>query len=194
MIAADNDTRSTEPPPLIDPVLFGRGMAVIRIFFGLILFANGLSKLDAGLGRIDIGPYQANLVTRDGARSILNFEINERQISRDAPKGTRLPLLRDFVNTVVLANWGFFQWVVVAIEVISGGLLLVGLATRGAALAALGQQLFLALVYFSSNRWAFEQPHEYVPLIVLSLVPAGRIWGVDGWLIRNRPDLKRWPF
>ncbi|MBA3449860.1 MAG: hypothetical protein H0T18_01460, partial [Chloroflexia bacterium] len=65
MIATNNDARPMEPAPLIDPVLFGRGMAVIRIFFGLILFANGLSKLDAGLGRIDIGPYQANLVTRD---------------------------------------------------------------------------------------------------------------------------------
>ncbi len=194
MTSADVAAASERTTPLIDPVLFGRGMAVIRIFFGLILLANGLAKLDPGLGRIDVGPYHANLVTRDGARSILNFEINERQISRDAPQGTRLPLLRDFVNTVVLANWGFFQWVVVAIEVIGGGLLLVGLATRGAALAALGQQLFLALVYFSSNRWAFEQPHEYVPLIVLSLIPAGRIWGVDGWLIRNRPALKRWPF
>jgi len=194
MIAAENDARSMAAAPLINSVLFGRGVAVIRIFFGLILFANGLSKLDAGLGRIDIGPYHANLVTRDGARSILNFEINERQISRDGPKGTQLPLLRDFVNTVVLENWGFLQWVVVAIEVIGGGLLMLGLATRGVALAALGQQLFLALVYFSSNRWAFEQPHEYVPLIVLSLIPAGRIWGVDGWLVRHRPDLQHWPF
>lgn len=180
--------------PVIDPLLFARGMAVIRIFFGVILLANGLAKIEPSLGRIDIGAYHANLVTRVGARNILNFEINERQIRRDAPKGTQVPLLRPFVNDVVLANWGFFQWVVVAIEVIGGGLLILGLATRGAALAALGQQFFLALVYFSSNRWAFEQPHEYVPLIVLALVPAGRMWGLDGWLIRRTLDLERWPF
>ena len=194
MIAAQPDAHARGPAPFIDPILFGRGMAVIRIFFGVILFANGLAKLDADLGRIDIGPYHANLVTREGARGILNFEINERQIRRDAPSGTQLPLLRNFVNTVVLANWGFFQWVVVAIEVIGGGLLLIGLATRGAALVALSQQLFLALVYFSSNRWAFEQPHEYVPLIVLACIPAGRMWGLDGWLIRTHPLLQRWPF
>jgi uncharacterized membrane protein YphA (DoxX/SURF4 family) len=194
MIAADIVARVTRSAPIIDPILFGRGMAVIRIFFGVILFANGLAKLDADLGRIDVGPYHANLVTREGARGILNFEINERQIRRDAPSGTQLPFLRDFVNTVVLANWGFFQWVVIAIEVIGGGFLLIGLAARGAALVGLGQQLFLALVYFSSNRWAFEQPHEYVPLIVLACVPAGRIWGLDGWLIRNHPGLQRWPF
>jgi len=178
----------------LDPILFGRGMAVIRIFFGVILFANGLAKLEPSLGRIDLGPYHANLVTRDGARSILNFEVNERQIQRDAPPGTQVPGLRPFVNDVILANWGFFQWVVVAIEVVGGGLLILGLATRGAALVALGQQLFLALVYLSSNRWAFEQPHEYVPLIVLSLVPAGRIWGLDGPIVRARPGLRRWPF
>lgn len=27
-----------------------------------------------------------------------------------------------------------------------------------------------ALVYFSSNRWIFEQLHEYVPLITLAAV------------------------
>ena len=181
-------------PTLVDPLPFGRGMAVIRVFFGVILFANGLAKLDPDLGRIDVGAYHANLVTRDGARGILNFEINERQIRRGAPKGTEVPYLRRFVNDVILANWGFFQWVVVAIEVGVGGLLILGLATRGAALVGLGQQLFLALVYFSSNRWMFEQPHEYVPLIVLALVPAGRVWGIDRWLVRRDPRLHRWPF
>ena len=187
-------TRHPETARLVDPVLFGRGMAVIRIFFGIILLANGLAKLEPSLGRIDLGPYHANLVTRDGARSILNFEVNERQVVRDGPRGTEVPGLRPFVNNVILANWGIFQWVVVGIEVIGGGLLILGLATRAAALVALGQQLFLALVYLSSNRWAFEQPHEYVPLVVLALVPAGRIWGLDGAIVRDRPALRRWPF
>ena len=102
--------------------------------------------------------------------------------------------MQPFVNNVVLANWSRFQWIVVLIELGAGGLLIVGLASRGAAFIALGQQLFLALVYFSSNRWMFEQPHEYVPLIVLSVVPAGRAWGLDAWLLLRRPSLRRWPF
>ena len=181
-------------PGLIDATLFARGMAVIRIFFGIILLANGLAKLEPSLGRIDIGPYHANLVTLNGARNILNFEVNERRIRDGAPQGTQVPVLKPFVNDVVLANWGFFQWVVLLIEVGGGGLLLIGLASRGAALICLGQQLFLALVYFSSNRWMFEQPHEYVPLLVLALVPAGRMWGLDAWLLRRTPSLRRWPF
>jgi uncharacterized membrane protein YphA (DoxX/SURF4 family) len=180
--------------PRIDPLLFARGMAVLRIFFGLILFANGLAKLEPALGRIDVGPYHANLITRDGARGILNFEVNERQIRRDAPKGTQVPGLKAFVNGVILPQWGVVQWVVVAIEVGVGLLLILGLAARGAALIDLGQQLFLALIYVSSNRWLFEQPHEYVPLIVLAIVPAGRVWGLDAWLIRRDPSLQRWPF
>jgi uncharacterized membrane protein YphA (DoxX/SURF4 family) len=189
-------SRATETygPPLIDPILFARGMAVIRIFFGIILFANGLAKLEPSLGRIDLGPYHANLVTRDGARGILNFEVNERRIREGAPQGTQVPGLKPFVNDVILANWGLFQWLVVLIEVGFGGLLLIGLASRGAALVCLGQQLFLALVYFSSNRWMFEQPHEYVPLIVLAIVPAGRVWGLDALLLRRNPGLRRWPF
>ncbi len=186
-------TKDTQDP-LLDPILFARGMAVIRIFFGIILFANGLAKLEPSLGRIDLGPYHANLITRDGARGILNFEVNERRIREGAPQGTQVPGLKSFVNTVVLANWGVFQWVVVLVEVGAGLLLVLGLATRGAALVGLGQQLFLALVYASSNRWMFEQPHEYVPLIVLALVPAGRMWGLDARLVRDNPAFRRWPF
>ena len=58
--------------PLIDPILFARGMAVIRIFFGLIILANGLAKLEPSLARVEVGPYHANLITRDGAPSNLN--------------------------------------------------------------------------------------------------------------------------
>jgi len=66
-------------------------MAVVRIFFRIILFANGLAKLEALLGRIDVGPYHANLVTLDGARGILDFEVNRRQIGEGAPRGTEGP-------------------------------------------------------------------------------------------------------
>jgi uncharacterized membrane protein YphA (DoxX/SURF4 family) len=187
-------TTTTPELPVIDPILFAKGMAVIRIFFGIILLANGLAKIEPALGRIDLGPYHANLITRDGAHGILNFEVNERRIREGAPQGTQVPGLKWFVNNVVLANWGFLQWVVVLIEVGVGLLLVLGLASRGAALVDLGQQIFLALVYVSSNRWMFEQPHEYVPLIVLAIVPGGRMWGLDARLVRGNPGLRRWPF
>ena len=98
--ATTKDTRDL----FIDPILFARGMAVIRIFFGFILIANGLAKIEPSLARIDLGPYHANLITRDGARGILNFEVNERRIREGAPQGTQVPGLKPFVNDMVLAN------------------------------------------------------------------------------------------
>ncbi len=189
-------TATDESPltPRLDPVLFARGMAVIRIFFGLIVFANGLAKLDASWGQIDIGVYHANLITRDGARGILDFEVNKRQISKDSTKGTGVPGLKRAVNDVVLKHWGMFQWVVTFMELGAGALLILGLATRLGAGIDLGQQIFLALVYVSSNRWLFEQPHEYVPLVLLALVQAGRVWGLDGVIVGAMPRLRRWPF
>ena len=79
------------------------------------------------------------------------------------------------------------QWLVTALELGAVIALMVGFASRGAALLALGQQL----VYASSTRWMFEQPHEWVPLLILALVPAGRTWGLDARLARRR---NRWPF
>ena len=169
---------------VLDARLLGRGLAALRIFFGTILFANGLAKL-LDFRQISIGPYQSFLITRDEARSILEFEVNER-----GGDGTDVPGLKALVNDVILANWGVFQWIVTLVELGVGALLIVGLATRGAALVGLGQQLFLQLVYLSSNRWMFEQPHEWVPLLILALVPAGRVWGLDGRLARRG---RGWP-
>ncbi len=180
---------SPDSAPFLNPVLFGRGMAVIRVFFGLIIFANGLAKLDNRFVQINAGAYHANLINRDVARNILNFEVNQRD-----NRGTQLPYLKRFVNDVILAHWNIWQWVTTGIEVGAGALLILGLASRLSALIDLGQQLFLALVYFSSNRWLFEQPHEYLPLIVLALVPAGRVWGIDRSIVRAVPVLHRWPF
>ncbi len=74
-----------------------------------------------------------------------------------------------------------------------GALLILDLLTRGAALVGLGFHLFLTLVYASSNRWMFEQPHEYVPFIILAIVPAGRYWGLDGVLQGWSSRFRHWP-
>jgi uncharacterized membrane protein YphA (DoxX/SURF4 family) len=166
-----------------------RGLAALRIFFGLILFSNGLAKL-LSFTEVSIGPYKATLIDRAEARSILEFEINRRR-----GDGTDLPLLKTLVNDVMLDNWGLFQWVTTAIELGAGIALILGIATRGAALVALSQQLFLQLVYFSSGRFMWEQPHEWVPLVILALVPAGRVWGLDARLThRGIGRFDRWPF
>jgi uncharacterized membrane protein YphA (DoxX/SURF4 family) len=173
----------------VDPFPLARGLAAFRIFFGLILFTNGLAKLFE-FRTIEIGPYRATLINKAEARQILEFETNRR-----GGDGTDVPLLPELVNDVILPGWDVFQWLVTALEVGAGAALILGIASRGAALAAFGQQLFLQLVYLSSARWAFEQPHEWVPLLILALVPAGRVWGLDARLVhRGSRRFDHWPF
>jgi hypothetical protein len=78
-------------PEHIDGARFAKGMAILRVFVGVIFFANGLAKLEPELGRIDVGWYHGNLITQQGARGILNFEVNDRQVREGAPRGTKVP-------------------------------------------------------------------------------------------------------
>lgn len=184
MSAGADEFRDRSGAVEVSPLLMARGLAVLRIFFGVILFANGAAKL-FGFSAFTIGPYRANLVNLPIARAIL---------AGDGGRRTEVPLVNGLVNEVILPNWNVFQWVITFFELGVGALLILGLATRGAALLGLTQQLFLAAVYFSSNRWMFEQPHEYVPLLILAVIPAGRAWGLDGLLVRkDGPRLRRWP-
>lgn len=190
MASSDSHVPAGASPtePIVRVAALGHGLAVLRIFVGMIFFANGLAKL-TGERNLAFGWYRGFLIVRNEARSILQFEVNERNGG-----GTEVPYLKEVVNDVILAQWDIFQWVVTYTELGVGALLIIGFTTRGAALVGLLFQLFLALVYASSNRWMFEQPHEYVPLFILAIVPSGRYWGLDGRLLRERSRLRRWPF
>jgi uncharacterized membrane protein YphA (DoxX/SURF4 family) len=183
------DSRRTTDPVLPSASTLGKGLAVLRIFIGVVLFANGVAKLFE-FRTIEVGPYVANLIDKEAARSILRNGFEGEQ-ERSIP-GLR-PVMEFMVD-----NWGFFGWAITAMELVVGGLLIVGALTRLVALIGLGQALFLALVFATRNRWAFEQPHEYVPLIILAIVPSGRVWGLDGKLLRRRGtdpgELRGWPF
>jgi uncharacterized membrane protein YphA (DoxX/SURF4 family) len=169
---------ATAPAP-VSAIALARGLAAIRIFFGLILFSNGLAKL-LSFRDVAIGPYRSFLIDRPEARAILDFETNHR-----GGDGTDVPGLKALVNDLLLPNYDVLQWLLTFVELGAGLALIVGLASRGAALLALGQQLLLQLVYLSSGRWMFEQPHEWVPLLILALVPAGRTWGLDARFARR---------
>jgi uncharacterized membrane protein YphA (DoxX/SURF4 family) len=168
----------------LDARQLGKGLAGLRIFMGIVLFANGLAKLFS-FRDIEIGPYRSFLIARDETRNILEGEASRN----DVPGVTAL------VNDVLLPNYGWLQWVITFVELGVGALLILGLATRGAALVGLGQQLFLQVLYASSGRWMFEQPHEWVPLLILLLVPAGRVWGLDHRFVHRGIDrLRGFPF
>jgi len=170
-----------QPAGLPDGRLLGKGLAALRIFIGIIFFANGLAKLFA-FRNIEIGPYSSFLINRDETRSILEGEAGRNELG----------FVQTIVNDVLLPNFGWLQWIITFVELGVGALLILGLASRGAALVGLGQQLFLQLLYLSSGRWMFEQPHEWVPLVILLLVPSGRVWGLDRRFVQRDGGSGRW--
>ena len=130
--------RRTTDPVLPSASTLGKGLAVLRIFMGVVLFANGVAKLFE-FRTIEVGPYVANLIDKEAARSILRngFEGEQER---------SIPGLRPVMEFVV-DNWGFFGWAITVMELVVGGLLIVGALTRLVALIGLGQALFLALVF-----------------------------------------------
>ena len=177
-------TLADTPSATLDARWLAKGLAGLRIFVGLILFSNGLAKLFA-FSTIQIGPYRSSLVNREEARGILSGEAAKNEF----------PGIPALVNNVIVPNWDVFQWVVTAVELGVGAALILGLATRGAALIGLGQMLFLQLLYLSSGAWMWEQPHEWVPMLILLLVPAGRMWGLDHRFVdRGSERLRGFPF
>ena len=157
-----------------------QGIAIIRILLGMTFLSNGIAKLFE-FHRVAVGPYVANLIDRADAKFILNAEVNHNAQHH-------LPLIGRITNDLVLPHWTVFGWGLTAVEIAAGMLLVLGLWTRLGALIALGPAVFLFFVYVANDRWVPEQPLELVPLLVLAVVPSGRLWGLD-----RRAKSERWP-
>jgi len=164
---------------------FAATLALLRGFFGFVFLLNGIAKLFA-FHRVAIGPLVVNLIDRADTRFILDVTANG--------PGQRPPAaVRSVVNDVFLKHFSFWQWVFTAAELGIGLLLVLGLASRLGALLGLLQVGFLALLYLGNDRWLFEQPLEVVPLLLLAVVPSGRVWGVDGSSLLPGRLRGRWP-
>ena len=167
-----------------DPSSADRGLAVIRLFFGLVFLANGVAKLVERFV-FDWGPVKFTLISRASARNILDGSVNGRDVHP-------LPGVRWIVNEAILPRADLLLWALTAAELAMGLMLLVGLASRAAAATAATMQLCLNVLVIGNFAYLFEYPVEWVPLLVLAAVPAGRVWGYDARLVARFGD--RWPF
>jgi uncharacterized membrane protein YphA (DoxX/SURF4 family) len=148
-----------------------QAIAVMRIFFGLVYLTNGLAKFAPGIARLPGGFF---LIDSADARSIIEHDAAHHPV----------PLYHDLVLNVFLPHWNVFGPLLGLAEVGAGLLLLIGFATRlGALLAAL---LSLHIQFAdATGPWLYEYAVEWVPLLCLIFMGAGRTWGLDG-LIRAR--------
>jgi uncharacterized membrane protein YphA (DoxX/SURF4 family) len=159
--------------------LFLLGMMILRVGFGLVYFTNGLAKLPGFSNKI--APFKGFLIDRDGARSILESDSS----------GHPIGLYRDFVENVILANWGFFGTLVTVTELFIGICLILGILTPIAALIGAGFQLHINFANIHrEDKWLWEAAVEWMPFLGLAFMRAGRFWGLDVLLARRFP---RWP-
>jgi len=175
------NTIEQTPPQLAAPRSLAGGFAALRIFFGVVWLSNGLAKL-FDTGNYDWGFLSFNLITRGAARSIASDAASKSQI---APLGA-------FYRDVVLPNWGFFGILLNVAELAIAIGLLLGIATR---LAAVGGLLLIGpiwLMLLHSNLYLWEYPLDLFPLVLPAIVPAGRTLGVDRTLATRFHG--RWPF
>ncbi|HEX4704608.1 MAG TPA: DoxX family membrane protein [Pseudonocardiaceae bacterium] len=158
-----------------------RVIVALRIFVGVDWLSNALAKL-INVDTFHWGFTTFNLVDRNTAMAI----------ARQAATSTSIAPLRAFYTNVVLPNWGFFQWFLTAAEFAVGLGLLLGIATR---LAAIGGLLLIAPIWImlaTTNQYLWTYPLDIFPLVLLAIVPAGRLAGFDGRLAARLGA--RWPF
>jgi uncharacterized membrane protein YphA (DoxX/SURF4 family) len=158
---------------------FHLGLTIIRVGFGLVFLTNGVAKLP---GQWDgIHPFPGFLITRDGARGILAHDVQTHPVGP----------YKDFIDNVILANWEIFGALLAVFEILIGLLLVIGLLTPLAALAGAAFALHLNFANWDRDIWMWEYPVEWLPLLGLALMRAGRSWGLDARLRRRLPA---WPF
>jgi uncharacterized membrane protein YphA (DoxX/SURF4 family) len=169
----------TAPPTTstVEHRTLARGFAALRIFFGLIWLSNALAKV-FDLGAFDWGVISFNLINRGAAESI----------ATDAASKTAIAPLRVLYQDFVLPNWGFFGGFLTVAELAIGLALLLGIATRAAALGSLLLITPIWLMLIDANSYLWLYPVDLVPLLLLAIVPAGRTAGLDGRFAA------RWPF
>lgn len=163
---------------------FGRAMAGLRIFFGIVYLHNGLAKTLPAVPILWPDTPLGFVINAEGARSaesIIRYEV----ITQQHP----IEPYRAFIEGVVLPNFGFFGFSIGLLETIVGVLLVLGLLTPIAALVAAGMALHLQFATLWNDKWIYEYSVEWVPLLCLAAFRAGRWHGLDARFARTR---RRW--
>jgi uncharacterized membrane protein YphA (DoxX/SURF4 family) len=154
-----------------------QAIAILRIFFGVVYFSNGLSKLVPGIAHLPGGYF---LIDAAAAKRIIQHNAAHHPV---AP-------YHDLVLNFLVPNWAVFGPLVGVTEMAAGLLLLGGLATWVGALVA---ALLSLHVQFSdaTGPWLYEYAVEWVPLLCLVFMKAGRTWGFDAAIARANPRWRR---
>ena len=160
---------------------FRFAIAFLRVGFGLVFLTNGLAKLTGWDG---IHPFPGYLIDYDGARNILHANTSSHPVG----------LYKDVIDNVVLDHYTPFGIALTATELFIGLSLVSGAFSSLGALVGAGFALNINFSTWDRNPWAWEAAVEWMPLIALAFLAAGRCYGLDQAVATHLPKrLRRWP-
>jgi uncharacterized membrane protein YphA (DoxX/SURF4 family) len=178
------DTGSTpriDAPSVVHSPWFGRGMAALRIYFGVVFLHNGIAKLLPAVPNLWPDTPLGFVINAEGARSarsILEFEV----ITQAHP----FEPYRLLVEQLVLPNFGPFVFAIGATETLVGLFLILGFLTPVAAIIGALMILHLQFATLWNDKWLYEYSLEWVPLLCLAAFRAGRWHGLDARFAATR--------
>ncbi len=161
-------------------VSWSTALVVLRAFFGIVYFTDGLAKL-IGFSGFAIGPWAQYLINRPGAKGVLAYLVHNPHYG--------IPLARDFAHNFVLPNWDVIGWVVTAGELGVGIALLLGIFGRLGAFAGFLMALMLFIWDLGAGGWTWEYLYDVVLLGILMLTP--NLPGLDRFMPRSRANRRR---
>ena len=147
-------------------------LTILRIYLGVILLYTVYGKLSADT------PFS------DELRDYLALVMTRARLA---------PFYSHFLHSIVVPNEKLFSYLIMTGELIAGLCLLTGAFTRVAAFIA----LFLFLNYMlSKGRWFWSPDSEDAAVFFIALVVglgrAGRLFGLDYFLAKRRPNGLLW--
>lgn len=178
MVPATSVPRSDAIADAVQSPWFGRAMAALRIYFGVVYLHNGLAKILPAVANLWPNTPLGFVINADSAQSILTYEV----VTQHHP----IEPYRSFVEHVILPNFGFFGFSIGVLETAVGIMLIIGLLTPLAALVAAGMALHLQFATLWNDKWVYEYSVEWVPLLCLAAFRAGRWHGLDARFAATR--------
>ena len=144
------------------------GLAIVRIVLGVILLVTWYDNLTK------------DVYTAGGIEGLFDWIFNQT--------GGGAGWYRAIINSTVLAAPGVFAGFQLVAELLLALGLLVGGLTR---LAGLGAAVFffnLFLAYYGGSEWIWTYVLLTAAATAVSMGRAGRLWGLDQWLLQQRGE------
>jgi thiosulfate dehydrogenase [quinone] large subunit len=139
-------------------------LLVVRTFLGIVYFSNGLAKL-FGFHDVNLVVWKTFLINRDDA---LNIQTGNTSSS---------PALLHDIGTLIISNWGVFQWLLTLGELAVGIGLLLGILGRLTAIAGFLLAFSAFIFTLGAGTWTFDYLFE--PVLFVALLIADPLPGLD---------------